>query len=202
MSRSLKETYEKGVAMQNQIALDLRQAQQRSWEATAALRASEKKIAAEKSKAEQRVALSDELKLHSQLKTYLTSARVRLSSSIWENLLGYASDKISEATEDDLTDLRRDLQGNLRGMQGGHDVLVEDLGGAKQSIVGLALRVALSQVFYGQGLPLLLDEVTSDCSDSTAAAMAGMLMGLGVQSICVSHRQGDASNADNIVEIL
>jgi ABC-type transport system involved in cytochrome bd biosynthesis fused ATPase/permease subunit len=120
---------------------------------------------------------------------------------LWDSLFGYASALVKEATGGEVTTLFMKDGKDLYALHNGAEVPVEDFGGAKQSIVGLALRIAFSHVFYGQGLPLLLDEVSSDCSDATASMLAGMLRGVGSQIILVSHRTGDTVNADSIVEL-
>lgn len=135
------------------------------------------------------------------LQKYLKANRARFSSSLWDGLLGYASYLLGNTTNGTLSNIRRSISGEFIVKENDYDVPVSELSGAQKSFVGLALRVAMTKVFYGKGLCLLLDEPTADATDSNAAAVAGMLRGLGSQVILVTHRSGDALNADEIIEI-
>jgi DNA repair exonuclease SbcCD ATPase subunit len=135
------------------------------------------------------------------LQKFLKTGRSAFSSEIWEGLLNYASSLIGLATQGVLTGLSRSEKGQFWILENGRAIPVAECSGAQASVVGLGIRIAMSKVFYGNGLCLLLDEVTSDCTEETAAAVAGMLQSTKMQIISVSHRAGDAINSAEIIEI-
>lgn len=135
-----------------------------------------------------------------KLQEYLRKNRTRLGSGLWENLLLCSSALVSAATGGVLLALARNPSGDFTTQEAGQTVPVSELSGAQRSIVGLALRASLTRVFYGTGLPMLLDEATADCRDDLAAAVAGMLASLNCQVIAVSHRTGDVAQG-SVVEL-
>lgn len=98
-----------------------------------------------------------------------------------------------------MTSLSRSDSGDFTIVENDQLVPIEELSGARKSIVGLCLRLSLAHLFYGTGGFVLLDEVTADCSEGNAARIAGMLRGLQSQVIMVTHRQGDAVNANHSI---
>ena len=135
------------------------------------------------------------------LQTYLRKNRSRMASDIWDGLLNFSSALISNTTGGVLSDLSRSNGGDFTLLENGRTIPVTEASGAQRSIVGLALRAAMTKVFYGDNLFLLIDEATADASDETAAAIAGMLASLNMQVVTVSHRAGDVVNAGTILEI-
>lgn len=135
------------------------------------------------------------------LQKYLRTNRTRMASDIWGGLLHYASALISNTTGGELTDLNRSTGGDFTINENGRSIPVTESSGAQRSIIGMSLRAALSKIFYGDGLVLILDEVTADCSEETAAAVAGMLASLNMQVVTVSHRVGDSVNSGTILEL-
>jgi DNA repair exonuclease SbcCD ATPase subunit len=134
-----------------------------------------------------------------ELGKYLRGNRARLMSDVWENLTHYASYLISAITSGRIHSLARDGDGEFTVTNSKPGEPVDELSGAEQSIVGLSLRIALANTFYGNSGFLLLDEVTADCSESNSASVAGMLQSLQSQIIMVTHRLGDSANAANVV---
>jgi hypothetical protein len=103
---------------------------------------------------------------------------------VWDGLLDYATHLAAQAAPDPMGRLGRSAKGEF--MAGG--VPVSDFGGAMQSVVGLALRLSMARVFYGGGLPMLLDECQEAADADTAMRIAGLLLGTGNQVINVTHR--------------
>ena len=146
--------------------------------------------------------LSTEKSETESLQKYLRTNRNRISGDIWSGLLNLSSALISNTTEGVLSNLSRSTSGDFTIEEEGRTVPVTESSGAQRSIIGTALRAAMTKIFYGDDLWLLLDEVTSDASDETAAAITGMLSSLNLQVVTVSHRTGESVNAGNIVEIV
>ena len=161
---------------------------QRELELGIAVQAEQQKAQLEKADAE-------------ELQKYLKRNRSGLASDIWDGLLNYASALVSNTTGGVLGSLSRANNGEFTVQEQGRTIPVSEASGAQRSIIGLALRVAMTKVFYGNKMFLLLDEVTSDASDETAAAIAGMLQSLDMQIVSVTHRTGDAVNAGMVLEI-
>jgi DNA repair exonuclease SbcCD ATPase subunit len=118
----------------------------------------------------------------------------------WDALLQYASALIASVTEGRLANLKRS-NGDFLITEEGREIPADECSGGQKSIVGICLRLALSQVFYGKGLTLLLDEPAADLADDMAAALGGMLRGLQHQVVVVTHRAGEAAVADEVIEI-
>ena len=144
------------------------------------------------------------------LRKWLRDNRNRLASGLWDGLLDLASALAASATEGrvrtdgrdgQLGSLGRRADGKFTVEEGGRRMPVSELGGAMRSVVSLCLKVALAKTFYGDGLPLLLDEAAEGASAETAAAIAGLLSSVGMQVIAVSHQEAEAVFAGNVIEI-
>jgi DNA repair exonuclease SbcCD ATPase subunit len=158
---------------------------------------------AEKAEAS-RKCLTIEVDLRKRLQVWLRKSRAELMVELWDNMLAYASHLISTTTDGlpdgRLTQVFRE-EGELFVVEDGYKMAVSELSGFQRSLVGLAIRIAMSRTFYGEDHFLLLDEPTSDANDESAARIAGMLQGLGSQVIYVTHREGDAMNAGTVISL-
>lgn len=154
----------------------------------------------EKVKVERVEQLEADLRVRNKLIKFLRDNRTKLAQAAWDSLVNYASYLIGVTTEGFMNTLSRE-GGEFYINEGEMNVPVEELSGARKSIVGLSLRIALSKVFYGDNGFVLLDEATADCTEENSARVAGMLQGLNSQVIMVSHRQGDAVNATNVIKL-
>lgn len=144
--------------------------------------------------------LSKEVDQRKRLQSWLRKSRSELMVELWDNMLAYASHLISLTTDGDLSQVFRE-DGELFVVEEGDKVAVSELSGFQRSLVGLAIRIAMSRVFYGEEHFLLLDEPTADASSENAARIAGMLQGLGSQVIYVTHREGDSVNAGTVIAL-
>jgi len=150
---------------------------------------------------EERKKVSESLADLTGFQKYLKSNRARWTEGLWDGLLQYASALVSNTTGGALSNIERSPKGEFTIDELGMRVPVKEASGFQKSLVGMALRVALSKVFYGDNLFLLLDEATADARDDNAAAVAGLLASLNMQIVMVSHRIGDAVNAGTLVEL-
>lgn len=142
--------------------------------------------------------LSKEVDQRKRLQVWLRKSRAELMTELWDNMLAYASHLISSTTDGLLAQVFRE-EGELFVVEEGYKMAVSELSGFQRSLVGLAIRIAMSRAFYGEDHFLLLDEPTSDANDENAARIAGMLQGLGSQVIYVTHREGDSVNAGTVI---
>jgi DNA repair exonuclease SbcCD ATPase subunit len=156
-------------------------------------------VTAAESKADKVNVIKHQSALRAELHKYLRTNRAKLMIDYWAALTNYAGHLINSTTEGLMHTLSRSDSGDFYVIENGQQVPVEELSGARKSIVGLCLRLSLAHLFYGTGGFVLLDEVTADCSENNAARIAGMLRGLQSQVIMVTHRQGDAVNANHSI---
>lgn len=164
-----------------------------------AVAAVSKEISAAETKFDRISLLKHQVGLRTELQKYLRNNRVRLMEDSWNALIQYASSLVSTASEGSITQLVRSNTGEFSVTESGYETPVDELSGAQKSIVGLSLRLSLAHSFYGDQGFVLLDEVTADCSETTAAQIAGMLRSLNSQVIMVTHRQSDALNANHSI---
>lgn len=143
---------------------------------------------------------AESLGLHKRLQTWLRKSRADLMSELWQGLLSYASYLVNLTTEGILTRVFR-LDSELVVEEAGEVVPVSELSGAQRSVVGACIRIAMSRVFYGGDLFLLLDEASESMDDDMAARFTGMLRALETQVVLVTHRTGDAVNADTTIQL-
>lgn len=147
-----------------------------------------------------RAEVEGSLSLRKRLQAWLRKSRSDLMLELWDGLFHFASHLLASTTGGQITRVYR-LDGEITVDEAGIAVPVSELSGFQRSLVGLALRIGMSRVFYGGDLPLLLDEPTADASEENAARVAGMLQGLRSQVIIVSHRLGDSANAENFIQL-
>lgn len=149
---------------------------------------------------QRRAALLDQQDKATRLHTYLKKSRSDLMSDLWDGLLNYTSYLVSSVTDGALSHVMR-KEGDMWVQEAGEWIPSSDLSGFQASLLGLSLRIAMSRVFFGHEHVLLLDEPTADAEEENAARVAGMLKSLGGQVIYVTHREGDAANADNLIAL-
>lgn len=140
-----------------------------------------------------------DIELRTDLSKYLRKNRASFMQDTWQALTQYTSHLISTTTDGLISDLYRANNGDFYVTEAGQQAPVEELSGARKSIVGLCLRLGLLHLFYGDSGFLLLDEVTANCSEANSARVAGLLRSLKSQVIMVTHRQSDAVNAHHSI---
>jgi DNA repair exonuclease SbcCD ATPase subunit len=144
--------------------------------------------------------LKQRLHARKSLQTWLRQSRATISAELWDDLLSYTSQLLRATTMQRLGTVEREGT-DLYVYEHEQRVPVSDLSGFQRSLLGLALRVALSRVFFGQEHVLLLDEPTADASEENSARVAGLLQALGSQVIFVTHRESDAANAPTVIRL-
>lgn len=144
--------------------------------------------------------LQSDVDKRKRLQGWLRKSRAELMVELWDNMLAYASHLISLTTDGALSQVFRE-DGELFVVEEGDKVAVSELSGSQRNLLGLAIRLSMSRVFYGEDHFLLLDEVTDACDDNMAARVAGMLQSLGSQIILVTHRSGDSVNAGSVIAL-
>jgi ABC-type uncharacterized transport system ATPase subunit len=85
--------------------------------------------------------------------------------------------------------------GNVFYVQGG-------AGGCQLEMLGVAMRLALSNVFYEDDVGfMMLDEASSQMSDDNAINLASMLASTGKQILYVTHRKTEQLSAGNVITL-
>lgn len=164
------------------------------------LRTLEERLEIGMSAAAKRAELGAKLDKAKRLQSWLRKSRSELLSELWDGLLSYASHLLSTTTDGVLSKVYREDDA-LWVVENGRPVPVSEQSGFQRSLLGLSLRISLSRVFFGERHVLLLDECTSDANEESAARVAGLLQSLASQVVFISHREGDAVNADHVITL-
>ena len=142
-----------------------------------------------------------ELAVVQRLAKHLRTHRAKFMQVVWDQILLGASSFASECTGGDIEALVQDEGGKFRFLEGGQSRSAEVASAAQKSVLGLGLRLALSDLMTGQCDTLLLDEPTAAADPEVSLAMASSLARTGRQVIIVSHRELDGLAADNIIQL-
>ncbi len=134
---------------------------------------------------------AEEIQRNSNLISALRSARLDISSLLWQKLLGVTENYFS---------LFRGRPSTLSMSKKG--ILVDGHlsapSGSTLDVLGLALRLAMSKLFANNGL-CILDEPSAGCDDARTAAMTGGLLAAGFdQVLMVTHKDVD-DQAGNLI---
>lgn len=144
------------------------------------------------------------MKLTEDLRKYLRDSRSRFLGSIWNAILARASEiaaSTTQGSEDQITEIRMRDDGKFTYIEKGVEFSVKSASGCQQEIMGVSLRLALCDLFYGQGSYLMLDEASSQMNDENSASLAGTLAATGKQILYVTHRMSEQTIAQNIIFI-
>lgn len=175
------------------------QACQRELEDAEAALERERKVAA------QRQELERTLDLNKRLTAYLRKNRDVFTSKVWEQLLKTCSDFVFAATSGQIGQVARSQEGQFQYLEedGGSSswMPVNAASGVQQAILGVGVRLALAEALGGVIDFILLDEVTAGAHDDLSLEIVGALSDLDQQVLVVTHRQGDAAVADNLIQL-
>ncbi len=161
-------------------------------------------IEAEVAKKNHAAELSSVIKSHQDLEKYLSGSRASYMQRVWDQILGVASSKLSQATkglDDPITRVGRSESGTFVAEVANKWTPFANLSGAQKGFVGVSLRIGLALALKG-GTPLLmLDEPSESMSDSNAQRLSAMLMGLSGQCVLVTHRVLEQITAQSVIEV-
>lgn len=137
-----------------------------------------------------------------ELTKFLRSNRDRFTNSVWEQILGFATKFVQQATGGDVTELSRNDKGDFVYTEGAESMPVSDMAsGMQKAIFSTAVKIALASAMASPFDVLLFDEVTAAASDDTSLLFTSVLTGAGSQVVLVTHRQADAAVADHLVAL-
>lgn len=132
---------------------------------------------------------------------YLRTNRDRFMQSAWDNLLGYASTFIRDASQQAITELRRDAKGEFTYVENGQELPLELASGMQLAILGVAVKLALAAAIGSTFDVLLLDEVSAAASDENALRLTECLAATGQQVFLITHREADAVAAQDVIAL-
>lgn len=148
-----------------------------------------------------RAKLKEKAKVTELLK-YLRDNRDRFVQSIWDGVGAYASDFSSACTSGAISSVVRKDNGDFYYTENGETFSVEGCAsGAQKSIMGLGIQLALAELLPTSMTTVMLDEPGADMDVTHSAALASLLRTTGKQVIMISHRDMDASVADNAINV-
>jgi DNA repair exonuclease SbcCD ATPase subunit len=139
--------------------------------------------------------------LHRRFVKFLTESRTTYLKSVWRQILGVASGKVSVATNCEITKIHRTEEGDFVAEERGKWVPIANCSGAQKSFIGVSLRIGLSSALYGNAGVIILDEPTESMSDKNALQLAGSLMGMSNQCLMITHRTDERLAAQNVIEV-
>lgn len=135
-----------------------------------------------------------------ELGKFLRGNRDRFTAAFWDQLLGYASTMIQEATSGAVTRLSRNAAGEFVYEEAGREITVEgSASGMQRAIFSTAIKLSLAAA-VGSPFPVMLfDEVTAAAQDEVSLQFTSLLASAGKQVIMVTHREADAAAADHVL---
>lgn len=146
------------------------------------------------------------ISLAKELSTFLKKRRMSYMENIWDVILSTASEIVANATSEMENPIDRvliDDKGKFMFESGGNVFYVQGgAGGCQLEMLGVAMRLALSNVFYEDDVGfMMLDEASSQMSDDNAINLASMLASTDKQILYVTHRKTEQLSADNVITL-
>lgn len=133
---------------------------------------------------------------------YLRENRDRFMGEIWASVMAAASGFVAACTGGDIERVFRDPEGKFRYVEKGEEFsALGSASGAQRSLMGLGIKLAMSQLARSDLNVALLDEPSADMDTKVSAAMTALLGSMGQQVIMVSHREMDSSMAENVITL-
>jgi DNA repair exonuclease SbcCD ATPase subunit len=132
---------------------------------------------------------------NSQIIKQIRTARPKVLNRVWSSVLTMVSATFSELRGEESTVSKSEKGFYVNGIP------VHRLSGSAKSILGIALRVALREIFAPSAGFLVFDEPASDADGERTAMVTGALAAVRGQVIAITHEDISDSSADNIIEL-
>lgn len=195
---------EKANKLTGKLALVTAEQQQLKMQAMGhktALEQSQKYYEQVKGMNEKRAKLEADQALYNGLTKYLRSNKTNFMQEMWDGLMEITSRFAVNVTDGYMESVSRSGEGDFTFVEDGVSKPILAASGGQKAIAGVGLRVALSSLLPGVTCPVLLDEPSSELNDELAAALAGALRAVDRQVVLVTHREGEAFLAENIITL-
>lgn len=137
-----------------------------------------------------------------RLTKFLRTSRTDYMQSVWQTILGAASEFVNIATEGWITEVGRNDNGDFTFTEDGIIATVKgEASGAQKEFIGVALRIGLGMALQGDNALLMLDEPTAGMEEANADKLASGLLGVPGQKVVITHRKSERLTAANIIEV-
>jgi DNA repair exonuclease SbcCD ATPase subunit len=125
----------------------------------------------------------------------LRKAKTEVLNNVWDKILVITSKIFSDMRGQESEIVRTEKGFRVDGGS------VQGLSGSTQSILGIALRSALRDIFAPNCNFMFFDEVNAGCDVSRAAMVCGVVNSIPGQKIFITHEKESAMVADQIIEV-
>ena len=133
------------------------------------------------------------------LSKYLKANRDRYSAEAWDFFMASASQFVSACTDGAVSEVVRTEAGKFEFVEDGFKMSIKEASGAQAAILGLGVKVALSQSAPCPLDILLVDEPTADMDAEHSMATTAVLASGSTQVLGISHRDMDQSLCNNSI---
>ncbi len=131
---------------------------------------------------------------NSKITRSVKAAKPLVLNMVWDKILYSVSQTFSQMRGTESVVTRTEKGFRINGLS------VSRLSGSAKSILGVALRSALRDVFAPSCGFLVWDEPAADCDRSRAATLIGSIQGIEGQNIVITHEEDSEASADQIIE--
>lgn len=135
---------------------------------------------------------------YARLDRYLSDNRARYLAEVWGQVLAVASAYVSAATDGAISRILFE-DGSFLYEENGLRPEVTCASGAQLSFIGIAVRIGLSRVLYGDNSLLIFDEPTESMSEENAATVVAALATSAQQVLVITHKKTDQDLASNVI---
>ena len=135
---------------------------------------------------------------YTTINTVVNASRGKIIDSGFAQILAIASEFVATCTGGDISEVYLG-DGGIRYKEGEHNRGTVCASGAQKTLIGLGLKLGMSQIVASPFGCLLLDEVSADMDADISLACLTVLGDYCQQAIAVSHRPMDV--ADNVIEV-
>ena len=149
---------------------------------------------------EERKLLTEAADRYKRLGKYLGDRRAAYLADVWGQVMAVASAYVSSATDGRISSIMYE-DGGFKYEENGLTPSVANASGAQLAFIGIAIRIGLSRVLYGDNSLLIFDEPTESMSESNAASVVGALATSAKQVIVITHKSTDQELAKNVIAL-
>jgi len=135
---------------------------------------------------------------YSAISAALKGAREKAIESAFTQTLGIASEFVKACTGGDISEVYL-AEAGIRYIENGRGRGTVSASGAQKTLIGLGMKLGLSQIVRSPFGALLLDEISSDMDPDVSTACLTVLGEYCEQAIIVSHTASDV--ADNVIQL-
>ena len=133
-----------------------------------------------------------------RLAKYLADNREKYLRSVWGQVLSVASAYVNEASSGSITAIDF-VNGGFTFTEGEMVADVSAASGAQRAFIGIAVRIGLSRVLYGDSGLLVFDEPTESMTEENASAAVSTLSTAADQVLVITHKDNDQELASNVI---